>query len=199
MGAQAGGLPSAYQQVEYIEANAGPLIDTEKFAKLNTKIVCGMQRMDSGTSGYPALFGCANPNLIISVQGASTNAYASFGNAGEKTLSNCPMRNSIHDIVMDKNGVTVDGVSKATYTATSLTEDSNVHIGIFGRYKGGAALMASVWARCSYFKIYENDDLVCDLVPCYRKSDSVIGMYDLVAKAFRTNANTGSLAKGADV
>ena len=36
-------------------------------------------------------------------------------------------------------------------------------------------------------------------VPCYRKRDGVIGMFDVVSKAFFTNAGTGSFTKGADV
>lgn len=36
-------------------------------------------------------------------------------------------------------------------------------------------------------------------VPCYRKSDGVIGMYDTVSKTFYTNEGTGAFTKGADV
>lgn len=36
-------------------------------------------------------------------------------------------------------------------------------------------------------------------VPCYRKSDGVIGMYDTVGKKFYTNEGTGSFTRGADV
>lgn len=36
-------------------------------------------------------------------------------------------------------------------------------------------------------------------VPCYRKSDGVIGMYDTVADKFYTNQGTGTFTKGADV
>lgn len=38
-----------------------------------------------------------------------------------------------------------------------------------------------------------------NLIPCYRKSDSMIGLYDTVSKAFLVNAGTGSFTKGADV
>ena len=36
-------------------------------------------------------------------------------------------------------------------------------------------------------------------VPCYRKSDNAIGLYDTVEGAFYTNAGTGAFTKGADV
>ena len=36
-------------------------------------------------------------------------------------------------------------------------------------------------------------------IPCYRKSDSEPGMYDLVSKMFFTNAGTGEFLVGPDV
>ena len=48
-------------------------------------------------------------------------------------------------------------------------------------------------------KIYNDGVPVCDLVPCYRKSDNEIGMYDLYSNTFKTNQLTGTFEKGPDV
>jgi hypothetical protein len=54
--------------------------------------------------------------------------------------------------------------------------------------------------KISKFQYYDKSNaLKCDLVPCYRKADGVIGMYDLVSGAFFTNAGSGSFTKGANV
>ena len=52
-----------------------------------------------------------------------------------------------------------------------------------------------------YFKMYNKttSEYERDFVPCYRKSDSVIWMYDLVNNQFYTNAWTGTFSKGNDV
>lgn len=50
--------------------------------------------------------------------------------------------------------------------------------------------------RCT---IYDNGKLTRDYVPCYRKSDNVIGLYDIVTGTFYTNAGTGTFLKGANV
>lgn len=50
-----------------------------------------------------------------------------------------------------------------------------------------------------YLKIYHWSTLVRDFVPCYRKSDSVIGLYDLVNDTFYTNAGTWTFTKWEDV
>ena len=50
-----------------------------------------------------------------------------------------------------------------------------------------------------FCKIYDNDNLVRDFVPCYRKADDEIGMYDMANGVFYTNAGTGTFLKGPDV
>ena len=53
--------------------------------------------------------------------------------------------------------------------------------------------------RVYSFKAYEYDVLIRDMIPCYRKADHVIGMYDLVNDVFYTNSGTGTFYKGPDV
>lgn len=52
-----------------------------------------------------------------------------------------------------------------------------------------------------YFKVYDKTawQYVRDLVPCYRKSDNVIWMYDLVNNQFYTNAWSWTFTKWPDV
>jgi len=44
----------------------------------------------------------------------------------------------------------------------------------------------------SYFKVWQDGILQRHLIPCYRKSDNEIGMYDIVNGVFYSNAGTGS-------
>lgn len=62
-----------------------------------------------------------------------------------------------------------------------------VLFGIAGRRKN---------QRLYYAKFYESGDLKVSLVPCYRKSDGEIGLYDKVNNKFYTNAGTGEFIKG---
>ena len=49
-------------------------------------------------------------------------------------------------------------------------------------------------------KVVDSDGYIThDFVPCYRIADNVIGMYDVVADEFHTNAGTGTFTKGADL
>lgn len=49
---------------------------------------------------------------------------------------------------------------------------------------------------CTAYKLGEK---VMDLIPCYRKADGEIGLYDTVGNHFYTNEGTGTFLKGADV
>ena len=47
--------------------------------------------------------------------------------------------------------------------------------------------------------IYDNTIIIRNLVPCYRKADSVAGLYDLVNNTFYTNQGTGEFTVGPDI
>lgn len=50
----------------------------------------------------------------------------------------------------------------------------------------------------SFSMTYEGDPLL-NLIPCYRKSDNVIGFYDTVEGTFYTNSGSGTFTKGGNV
>lgn len=69
------------------------------------------------------------------------------------------------------------------YSMTSATFNSNENVFI-----GRESHWSSFGWRCAFFKITDWTTLVRDLVPCYRKSDDEVWMYDLVYDQFYTNA-----------
>lgn len=59
----------------------------------------------------------------------------------------------------------------------------------------------STYSSAKLYKaqIYSGDVVIRNFIPCYRKSDNVIGMYDTVEEKFYTNQGTGVFIKGPDV
>lgn len=87
-----------------------------------------------------------------------------------------------------------DGQTITVDQSTSNTE--TIAIFVFGRNNNG-----KIAALCKYqlfsLKFYDaNDELISDLVPCYRNSDNVAGLWDRIREVFLTNAGTGIFAVG---
>lgn len=53
--------------------------------------------------------------------------------------------------------------------------------------------------QVSYIKIWQNDVLVAEFIPCYRRSDGAKGMYDIVRDQFFGNAGQVDFEVGPDV
>ena len=102
----------------------------------------------------------------------------------------------IYEIYANKNVLTVNGVSHTAEQA-EFTATKSMCLGACDGYDTGVGNY--LHGRIYYAKIYDNGTLVRDLVPCYRKSDGVIGMYDKVNHIFYQNAGTGTFGKGEDI
>lgn len=84
---------------------------------------------------------------------------------------------------------------------TSKSKDQTSSMILFGvtNHENSVTPFGAYNMKVYRLKLYENDVLVRDYVPCYRTSDNVIGLYDTVNKVFYQNNGTGSFNKGNDV
>ena len=93
----------------------------------------------------------------------------------------------------------IDGDRIITNTTTQTITTTPVYVFAHQydlEHGGGYCTIAKLY----YGKIYDSTNtLVREFIPCYRKADNVIGLYDKVNDVFYTNAGTGSFTKGNDV
>ena len=82
-----------------------------------------------------------------------------------------------------------------TYFTSGTTNETPVTI--FSRK--AVAETIDIGLKIYYQKIWNNDVLIRNFIPCYRKSDDKPGMYDTVNDTFYTNAGTGEFVVGGDV
>ena len=198
-------LPAAYQQVEYIESSGTQAIKTDKWLKQDTEIYCEFMYVAAtvGQWDYLFTFGCANPTCGFANQAdTGKTVYCSFGSVADKTF-NVPtddyFYNVFHTALINSTGCTVDSTYSASYSGTISTENSASKIALFARSNTSGVLERFSSRKIKAFQIREGGVLVTNLIPCYRKSDDVIGMYDTVSDTFYTNAGTGVFTKGANV
>lgn len=182
------GLPSAYQQVEYIESTDTQYIDTGFKPNQNTKVeIYGQQVKNLSNS----LFG-VNPLFVIT----SLNGKYAF-RYNNTTFATSVSSLGIAKLVLDKNNAYVNDALVNTFSAGTFQSTYNACL--FARASASGGVEEKGSSKIYYAKIWDNGTLIRDFIPCYRKSDNVIGLYDLVNGVFYTNAGTGTFLKGADV
>lgn len=187
-----GGLPSEYQQVDYIESTGTQYINTGVIGNTGLRIVA---EMGYATAGY-ALFGSRNPRFFVTLY-PSTNF--DFGYNGDIITEIYVENRKIYSIDFDTSAYParfgIDGV----YRTSTARSDTNRPMYIFGCNFNGAPRSLSKSIFKSMTITDKNGELLRNFVPCYRKSDGEIGMYDLVNGVFYTNSGSGTFIKGEDV
>jgi len=191
-------LPDKYTLVEYIESTGTQYIDTGVKPNNNTRMVLDFENTTTNTSDLYMLFGARNyyNNSAFGVAISSSRAYSYWENNAYTTYGfvlNTKKR-MIYDVSAD--AFIIDNLStkgndvtfSTTYSIALLSLNSNTG------YDTRCAI-----GKIYSSQIYDNDVLVRDFVPCYRKSDGVIGLYDLVEGKFYSNLGSGNFIKGNDV
>lgn len=200
-----GGLPDAFQQVEWIGtptnasnkpyintgiiANATEYHMTAKYLNTVSSDAYGLgARLGDGSATQCCFFGRYNANSQWAWQG-----YFYGPNAPQDNIH-------IVDAVFQNGSqvITVDGTTN-TYSRTG-DFNGTLPFFVFGRNQGDGTIGGhALGMRYYYLKMWLDDVLVRDYIPCYRKSDGEIGMYDLVSNSFFTNAGSSTFEKGDDV
>lgn len=161
-----------------------------------------------GSGTIPRLAICANPNNI------SFQAYNTDNSAGnifgivvdsKETLNIPSFVNVIieHELFYSSTESRYFKLTTNTHTCNITKEAitsptfTNYPICVLGWNYGG--IMRYGIGRCYGFEIKIENTVAFNGIPCYRKADNVIGMYDTISKQFFTNAGTGTFTKGANV
>lgn len=201
-------LPEGYQEVEYLQSSGTQYINTGlsipysgntwgtqfeiTFMMLSdvTHAVGGVVYSTTNIQlGFPAVLS----NTALYVYGAQnvSGAPTPVVNTKYTVLLN----NSSHQLIINNSVI-------GTYT-TSSTVNSAADVYLFGAHNtyGSGSVSQSGSTRIYEYKRTINSTGVVEqhLIPCYRTSDNVAGMIDLVGGTFYTNAGTGTFTVGADV
>ena len=190
-------LPTDYQQVSYLESTGTQYINTGYKANYNTSVRTKV--MFNETSASQGIY-CSRDGSV------SSNTYSLFivntafrhdYKSSQTTTSLKTSANTDYEISSNKNVLTINNQVYNTATYTSFSASYNMTL--MASTVGGTGLANYLNGRMYYCKIYDNDLLVRDLVPCYRKSDNKPGFYDILNNVFYTNAGTGEFTVGPNV
>ena len=179
-------LPSGYTQLEYIESTGTQYIDTGIYLASNMVVVVKAEQ--TGTSGNN-IFGYTQGDsgrwmLSLNATTSTATLYSDKTNV-VGSFSSMPV-----EITCNMGtGITVNGIT--TNFTESATRTAPATAWLF-KAQGSSATPSG---RIYYFKIYQNNNLIMNLVPAKNSSD-VLGLYDFVSGQFFTNSGEGEFIAG---
>lgn len=194
-----------YQRVEYIESDGDSYVTTD-FVADNS---CGLEIIAS----FPAMLDrvpmgsredSGSTRFYVVYPLSTTSVYCGFNNG--QTISCATKTGTVYRLQTNflnsrlANVYEEDGIQKANAAISATLDSHTAPVAIFGYNNASSGEVSSkrefrlYSARCS-----RGNEIVREYIPCYRKSDGVIGLYEKFTGAFLPNEGDGAFTKGADV
>lgn len=187
-------LPSIYQEVEYIEnSSSWPWIDLwhkptdQTMSQIKFRNLVSTWYVDFGFYAWNDSADYRLFNLWTNIWWDIKSSRLRWGTLAQNVDYEWELWNNyVKDLVTSSN--LLSGSTVSSYTATyNMTLN---HSYVDGQNSCN---------RWYYVKIYENNVLIRDMIPCYRKNDTEIWMYDAENGVFYTNSWSWAFTKWPDI
>lgn len=192
-------LPSAYQEVEYIQSTGTQYIKTgidcpDTYTEITIQFMndTAFPSIGAGTWNYGwryVIARASNAGLTYDIRDNQGLTYKNTFDTEKHTIKF--YSNDNHSVKFDDNLV---GIFYGNNDLTSLAE-----IYLFSGHGSNGAEYYSKSRIYSCKMIKKDGSIVRNFVPCYRKADGVSGLFDLISNKFFTNDGTGTFIRGGDV
>lgn len=199
-------IPSEYTEVEYIESTGTQYINTNIIPTNTTGVeakitICNDNNRDNvfmgcrdtanGDNRYWIDVDWTGTDTLIFGFNNNTSANERYSLKGSDVgKSFIISMNYMNDRTGKINGITYD----TSISSKKLVSISKPIYIFAGNRSGNAAYQYS--GKLYNFKITDGTNVIRNFVPCYRNSDNVAGLYDLVNNVFYTNQGTGNFIVG---
>lgn len=187
-------LPSGYTELEYIQSSGTQYIDTGFKPNQDTRVVTKFDMIQTDTT-WRKLWGSASGtyDLDFALWNDGTTKLQSY--YGTKTNNTVPITSMSLNVDANKN------IWK--YSGETITFDKNnftcaYSMYVFNMNKDDHPEYLPGMMKLYLFKIYDNDVLVRDFIPCKNPSGTV-GLYDSVNNQFYQNAGSGTFIAGPEI
>lgn len=178
-------LPNGYTKLEYIESTGTQYISTGITPTENTKVV--IEFSSSSSSGV--VFGQDSGYKVKAFMFAMTVVVF------DSTKKNISISaNAKHTVQVAPKAFKVDNGSSQYIYANKVTAAYPMFL--FGNNRKGK-FSEGVAMKLYSFKVYENDVLIADYIPC--KQGNAVGLYDDVAGAMNLPLGAGDFTAGPSI
>ena len=190
-----------YYELNYLQSDGGQWIDSGLVAGNGIAFESKVIYTEIITDGQN----------ILGVNASSARMYAGIGGSGSKefvmgyggnrnTYSYSTLDTGVqyaYDCSFVKGNIYLKINGETLMTATTSPSYSNYTIYLFADHHQSNGAEAKCRMKMYYLRIYDsNYDLIRDCVPAERKSDGVLGLFDVVYGIFYTNSGSGSFISG---
>lgn len=200
-------LPAEYQEVEWLQAGNGVKAYLDLGFTFDTAAIVRMGfYCYNNTPSY--LFGAAENSgvyrcMISAPYNGTMTAYG-YGSNGQSYLGmSTSLQEGFNDLKLSLKAGELTLTTTTTNSSHTSTDQSTYamssNLYLFAQNYNGSMRQQSL-KKIYYFQYYDKTgNLICDLVPCYRKSDGTLGMYDMIKKTFLTNVGESRFTRGASI
>ena len=198
-------LPVEYQEIEYIESDGSAIFDTGYLVNPSTVIDMDCIVYESSKADWQFLYGSRSstydtatvfgfvvrnyhkgyvPELWISGEQLGTSSTFPYN---ERTILKQNMNELTWYPVSTEVPVTITGTGSLPTSTTTLAVSG---------FKDGSTYTFGPKCRIYSLKISDVNGIIRDYVPCYRISDGVVGLYDLINDTFRYSVTSTAFISG---
>lgn len=163
-------LPDRYVELEYIQSNGRQSIDTGVPATADLRFDLKFSDYVTTANGG-GIFG--TDGLLYSLSRSASTRLFWCGEQGKSFSYNSFSPYKYYVVQCGKDYFTIND-TKTLSKSESLEIKGSRNVTLF-RSKAGYSSV-----KLYYFKIYNGETIVRNFVPCYRKYDDAVGLYDLV-------------------
>ena len=193
-----GRIPREYQEVEYIHGASGAYLNTGIIPVVNPRVVTSV-RPTNTDSKRRYIFGVNSTTTpyfyILNYYTSGNNVTVRYGSSDTSVAGRSILKQTTTFVPLDCSNIfKINNETVKSYTAVSF--ENNTNPVVLNRGQSSDTAYPGIYDFKETF-VYDGTELKADLVPCYRKSDNKVGMYDLIRETFI--AGSGTWTKGANV
>ena len=186
--------------VEYIENPSTAYIDTGVASYLGLESFGNMSFTTVPTTAVMMGARSGSGNRVSMLQISSSKWAIGYGNIYTSSIAvNANTMYFFHSRVYSKDVLLeINNVKGYSSSANFPSTVPVYNIYLFAEHLG-AQVLDNTAGRLYNLNIYYNGPMVRSFVPCYRISDDVVGVYDVINDVFYTSANSVALVAGPDL
>lgn len=187
-------LPREYTELEYIQSSGTQYIDTGFKPNQDTRVVTKFDMIQTDTA-WRKLWGSGSGsyNLDFALWNDGTTKLQSY--YGTKTNNAVPITSMSLNVDANKNIWEYSGET-INFDKNNFTCAYSMYIFNVNKDDNPAYLPGMM--KLYLFKIYDNDVLVRDFIPC-KNASGTVGLYDSVNNQFYQNVGSGAFIAGPEI